>query len=267
MTRDTTRQFVTVVAFMVTVAINAASNLLPINGQTTAEISDRFRVFVVPAGYVFGIWGVIYVLLGVFTVYQALPSRRADPVLRSLGWLPALTGVLNTAWLVLFQYEVFIATVPTIVALLVTLIVIHRRLWASNERWRGIREWAIRIPFSVYLGWITIATIANVAQTGSALGVDALGLPAAWVAAAVLVLGLAIAIRFVTRFGDIAYGLVIAWAYAGIVVKEIGTPAVAVTAGVGALAMALLCLGVATRRTGAQPSPSGPRSGRSVRRA
>src|SRR5512137_2444645 len=96
--RDLARQIATVVAFVATVAVNSLANILPINGQTTGEISDRFAVLVVPAGYVFSIWSVIYLGLLAFTIYQALPSRRADPLLRRLGWLPALTGVLNVAW-------------------------------------------------------------------------------------------------------------------------------------------------------------------------
>jgi hypothetical protein len=248
MSRDTIRQFVTVIAFSVTVAINGAANALPINGQTTGEISDRFEVFVIPAGYVFSIWGLIYLGLLAFTVYQALPARRADPVLRSLGWLPALTGILNTTWLVLWQYEIFVATVPVMVALLVTLITIHRRLWGRRDELRGAAIPAVRWTFSVYLGWITVATIANVAQTLAALGVDGGGLPPEGIAAAVLVVGLAIAVTFVRRFADAAYGLVIVWAYAGIVVKEIDVAVVALTAGAGALVVAALVAGAITGR-------------------
>ncbi len=117
MTRDQLRQLATVLIFIVTVAINGAANALPINGQTTAEISDRFRVFVIPAGYVFAIWGLIYLGLAAYTVYQAM--RGGDPLVRRLGWLPALTGVLNTGWLLLFQFELFPLTVPVMIALLV----------------------------------------------------------------------------------------------------------------------------------------------------
>ncbi len=128
---DRLRQVVTVVAFIVTVAINGAANALPINGQTTGSISDRFEVYVIPAGYVFAIWGVIYLGLAAFTVFQAI--RGDHPIVRRVGWLPAISGVLNTVWLLLFQYELFVLTVPVMIALLVTLIVIHLRLWAGRE--------------------------------------------------------------------------------------------------------------------------------------
>jgi hypothetical protein len=265
MSSDRTRQAATVLIFLVTVAVNAAANALPINGQLTAEISDRFRVFVIPAGYVFAIWGVIYLLLAAFTVDQARPSRATDPTMRRLGWLPALTGVLNTSWVLLFQYEVFVLTVPVMIALLIALIVINAITFADRDRLRGVLAWTVRIPFSVYLGWITVATIANIAQTLDALGFDGFGVQPQLIASAVLLLGLAIAVTFVWRFADVAYGLVIVWAYVGIVIKEMETAYVPIVAGVGALAVAaLVVFTVAARRApaassmvGIGPSPAG----------
>jgi hypothetical protein len=242
MSPDARRQLVTVVAFLATMVVNTAANALPINGLTTGEISDRFAVYVIPAGYVFGIWGLIYLLLGAFTTWQALPRNRADVTLRSLGYLPALTGVLNAAWILLWHYELFVLTVPVMLALLGTLIAIHLRLVARAASLRGIETWTVRVPWSVYLGWITIATIANVTQTLAALGFTGFGLDPALLAGGVLLVGLAIGIAFWARYRDAAYALVITWAYAGIVVKEAGAPAVALVAGAGALIMAVLAV-------------------------
>jgi len=250
MRSDTLRQAVTVLAFLLTMTVNVAANALPINGQLTAEISDRFSVYVIPAGYVFAIWGLIYVLLGAFTTWQALPRNREDETLRSLGWLPALSGVFNTVWILLFQYEQFALSVPVIVGLLVTLIAIHLRLWNHRDALHGTRYWVVRAPFSVYLGWVTVATIANVAQTLSALGLTGFGLDPALLAAAVLLVGLAIAATFVTRFRDAAYGFVIVWAYAGIVVKESDTTLVAGAAGLGALVVLALVIVALARNRG-----------------
>jgi benzodiazapine receptor len=179
---------------------------------------------------------------------------------RHLGWLPALTGVLNTVWLLLFQYELFLLTVPVMIALLVTLITIHQRLWAVRDQLTTVTRWTIRYPFSIYLGWITVATIANIAQTLSSIGVGGFGLQAETaIAGVVLLIGLAIAITFVRRFRDVAYGAVIVWAYVGIVVKEIDTPIVPFVAGAGALLVAgLLALVVIerTRRGSSRPSPA-----------
>ena len=240
MRSDSTRQVVTVLAYIVTLALNAAATTIPLGGQATNVISDSFHVYVIPAGYVFAIWGLIYTLLGVFTVWQALPRNRDDKVARSLGWLPALSGVLNSVWIVLFQYRVFPLTVPVIVALLVTLIAIHFRLWDRRAALTGGRFWAVRAPWSVYLGWITVATIANIAQTLSYLGFTGFGIEPTFLAALVLLTGVAIASRFVYRFGDAAYGWVIVWAYVGVAVKESATPLVAGTALAGAAIVAAL---------------------------
>jgi benzodiazapine receptor len=254
MRSDTLRQVGTVLSFLLTMVTSVAANALPINGQRTGEISDRFQVFVIPAGYVFSIWGLIYLLLAAFTAWQALPRNREDETLRSLGWLPALTGVLNATWVLLFQYEVFALTVPVMIALLLTLIAIHLRLWDRRERLRGTPFWVVRVPFSVYLGWITVATIANIAQAGAALGIRAPDDVSAVLAAAVLLVGLAIATRFVYRFRDAAYGLVIVWAYVGIAVKEQDTAVVALVAAVGAVVVAALVVR-AVVRPGSGPGP------------
>jgi hypothetical protein len=269
---DRRRQWATVAIFVVTVAVNAAANILPINGQATGAISDRFDVLVIPAAYVFSIWGLIYLLLAAFTIDQARPSRATDPTLRRLGWLPMLTGVLNTAWLVLFHYEAFVLTVPVMIGLLVTLIAVSAVTFADRERLTGVARWTIRLPFSVYLGWITVATIANIAQTLDSLGFDAFGIDPPLVASAVLLVGAAIAVTFVVRFADVAYGVVIVWAYAGIAVKEASTPLVPwVAAGVALVVAALVVVTLVARRppaaramVGVQPTLAGGGSARAA---
>jgi benzodiazapine receptor len=272
MDQDRRRQVVTLATYLVTVAVNGAANALPINGQTTASISDRFEVLVIPAGYVFAIWGLIYALLGAFSIDQARPSRAADPTLRRLGYLPAMTGALNTVWLLLFQYEVFVLTVPVMIGLLVSLIAINAVTFADRDHLAGPMRWTIRAPFSVYLGWITVATIANIAQTLKAIGFDGFGIDPPIVAGGVLVVGLAIAVTFVWRFADSVYGSVIVWAYVGIAVKESATTIVPVVslAGatvVGALLLTTMALGrraTAMSMVGVRPStpwsggPAGP---------
>jgi benzodiazapine receptor len=250
---DQRRQLAIVVTFVVTLVVNWAANALPLNGQRTADISDRFEVFVIPAGYVFSIWGLIYVLLAAFVVDQARPSRAGDPTLRRLGWLPVVANLANALWVVLFQYEQFVLTVPVMIALLLTLIRINAITFADRERLVGGQRWTVRLPFSIYLGWITIATIANIAQTLQAIGVAVDPAFAPVIAGAVRVVGLAIAV---------AYGAVVVWAYAGIAVKEAGTPLVAGLAIggavlVGALLVATLVAGrapAAERMVGIGPS-------------
>jgi hypothetical protein len=244
---DLPRQVLTLASYLATLVVNGAANALPINGQTTAEISDRYEVYVVPAGYVFGIWGVIYLGLGAFAVYQAV--RGDDPVVRRLGWLPAITGVLNMAWIVSFHYGWFALSVVLMVALLGTLIEIHRRMREARPDRDRLRQWAIEIPFSIYLGWISVAAVANVAQTLDALGFEPTLLPGEWLASIVLAAVAMTAGRFVVRNRDAAYGLVIIWAFAGIAVKEASTPVVPVVAAAGAIGIAAIVLTRLVRRS------------------
>lgn len=241
MDTDRRRQLVNLIVFAVTVVVNGLAVALPLNGQTTGEISDLFPVLVTPANYVFAIWSVIYTLLLIFSIYQALPSRATDPALRAIGYLPALSGMLNTIWIFLWHFNVFLATVPVMVALLLTLIAIYVRLGiGTRPATSRAAALLVRVPWSVYLGWITIATIANVATTLYWLDWDRLGLAAESWAILTLVAGIGIAALNSLNRRDVAYGAVIVWAYVGIAVKQAETPLVVATALVGAGLIGLL---------------------------
>jgi hypothetical protein len=246
---DRRRQLIILAAFVVTVVVNGMAVGLPLNGQSTAEISDRYHTLVTPAGYVFAIWSVIYLLQLVFSVYQALPDRRTDPWLRRIGYLPALVGILNAGWLVLWHYNAFALTVPVMVALLLTLIAIYLRLGIGE---RPVDGWldllAVRLPWSVYLGWITIATIANIATTLVWLEWDGFGIaPEAW-AVAVLAVGVLIAAAVSLTRRDLGYALVIVWAYVGIAVEQVDVTLVAGGALGGAVIVAALAVWGLVRR-------------------
>jgi len=230
MKKDTMRQVINVLAVVATIAINGLANALPLNGLTTGEISDRFDVYFVPAGYVFSIWGLIYLALIGFAVYQALPAQRENPRLRRVGYLFAVSCVANVAWLFLWHYERFLLTVVAMVTLLLSLIGIYLRLGIGRVRVPAAERWLVRVPFSIYLGWVTVATIANVTSLLDYVNWSGWGIsPEAWtVIMLVAATGIASAVSL-TR-GDVAYMLVIVWAFAGIGVKHAGTPVVAIAA-------------------------------------
>jgi hypothetical protein len=225
MDTDLRRQIVNGAAYVVTLMVNGLAVALPLNGNSTAELSDRFPVLVTPANYVFSIWTLIYLLLGAFTIYQSLPRMRDDRDLRSIGYLPAASGALNTLWLICWHFELFALTVPIMLGLLGTLIIIHIRLRGARAS-EGATRWLVGLPFSVYLGWITVATIANISQalywagfSGGPLGQEA------W-ALIVLVIGVLITGLMLSREADWAYALVVAWAYVGIAAKQTAAAAV-----------------------------------------
>jgi benzodiazapine receptor len=249
MKKETLRQSVNLLAVIATIVINGLANALPLNGQTTGEISDRFQVYFVPAGYVFSIWGLIYVGLIAFAIYQALPSQRDNPRLRRIGYLFALSCVANIAWLFLWHYEIFPLTLVAMVALLLLLIAIYLRLDIGRAQVSTAEKWLVHVPFSIYLGWITVATIANVTSLLDYLNWSGWGIsPETWtVIMLVAAVGIASAVSL-TR-GDVAYMLVIVWAFAGIAVKHAGTPVVATAAWVTtALVALMLVVGVLLKK-------------------
>src|SRR5512147_1061969 len=106
--KDTLRQITVIVTIIGTLIVNGLANALPLNGQNTGQISDRFQVYFVPAGYVFSIWGLIYIGLIAYAVFQALPSQKTNPRLEATGWWVALGGLANMAWIFLWHYEQFV---------------------------------------------------------------------------------------------------------------------------------------------------------------
>lgn len=248
MSTDRVRQLLVLASFVFAIFVNAAANIVPLNGQTTAEIADRWRVFVQPAGYVFSIWGLIYLGQLAFVLHTLRLSRSGDTLLRRIGPWPAAVAVLNGAWIFAWHWEVYPATIVVMAGLLASLIVLYRR--AGFERsaapsafdLRSTNHWFVQVPFSLYLGWITVATIANAAVVGAWAGVPTFGIAPELVAALVLAVGLGIAAAVLVRTGDVVYGAVIVWAYIGIVVKEAQTTAVPVVAGVTVAVVALMML-------------------------
>ena len=257
MNKDMLRQSVVVLAVMATIVINGLANALPLNGQTTGEISDRFQVYFVPAGYVFSIWGLIYLGLVLLAIYQGLPSQREHPRLRRIGYPFALSCLANIAWLFLWHYEYFPLTLAAMVTLLLLLITIYVRLGIGRVAVSTTERWLAHVPFSIYLGWITVATIANAASLLDYLNWGRWGLSAeAWTVIMLLAgVGIASAISF-TR-GDVAYMVVIIWAFVGIAVKHSDTPVVAIAAWVATGLVGLaLAAGVVLTRQRKQQAPS-----------
>jgi hypothetical protein len=239
--KDIVRQVVNVVAVIGTLVVNGLANALPLNGLTTGEISDRFEVYFVPAGYVFSIWGLIYLALIGFAIYQALPAQRENPRLQSVGYLFAFSCAANVAWLFLWHYEQFLWSVMAMVALLLSLILIYLRLGIGRIEVSTAERWLVQVPFSVYLGWVTVATIANVTSVLDYVSWGGWGIaPQMW-AVIMLVVGAGIATAVGLTRGDVAYMLVIVWAFVGIAVKHAATPTVAIAAWVmtGLVALAI----------------------------
>ena len=229
------RPILNVAALIVTVAVNALANILPLNGLSTGAISNSFPSLVTPAGYVFSIWGLIYLLLAVFIVYQALPAQRHNPRLVRVGYLFVLSCALNVTWLFAWHYLLIPLSLPVMLGLLGTLIVIYQRLEIGQSRVSRGETLAVRLAFSVYLGWITVATIANV----SVLLLER-GAPLDWTspfwALVALTAAAFVGLTMLRRRGDVAYTLVLVWALVGIAAAQWGNEALLVLSAVAAAA-------------------------------
>jgi benzodiazapine receptor len=218
-----------IVAFIITLIVNGLSNTTLIGGRTTAEVSNSYPTLITPAGYVFAIWGIIYVLLGVFLVYQALPNQKDKPFQKQISGLFILSSIFNVVWLFFWQNELLPISVVVIFLFLATLIAIYLRLNIGRSNVSLKEKLCVHVPFSIYLGWVTIATIANIAAMLVSIGWDGFGISLQTWAILVLAVALLIDLIVIATRKDIAYSLVFIWALAGIAVNQMANPAIVLT--------------------------------------
>ncbi|KUI22166.1 hypothetical protein AU193_18020 [Mycobacterium sp. GA-1285] len=224
------------VATAATLVVNYLANGLPINGQTTGDVTRRFEVYFVPAGYVFSIWSVIYLGLIAYTVYLglALAQRRTDSgAARPIAPWYVLTAAANCCWLFAWHHNRFPLSMLLMIVLLVALIVIYR-LQASRPPTSALERWTVHIPFRVYLGWISVATIANATITLDDAGWSGFGLSEPTWGAIMVAVAAALGLAMILRHRDMAYGLVIIWALIGIAVRLHDTTSVLIASLAGA---------------------------------
>lgn len=217
--KNSFRQIIVLLSVLGTIAINILADVIPFNNVSTAAISDSFHVYFVPAGYVFSIWGIIYIGLIAYAIFQALPSQKDNPRLQSISWWVVLSGFANCAWIFLWHYRLFVATLAAMLVLLVSLILVYLRLHPGKEAVTSREKWAVRLPFSIYLGWVTVAAVANVTAVLDSVNWNGFGLSAAaWM---VIVLSAVVLIGALMNFRrrDIAYAAVLLWALGGIAAK------------------------------------------------
>ncbi|QLG10605.1 tryptophan-rich sensory protein [Deinococcus sp. D7000] len=241
------RQVTLVLATVLTLVMNYLSNALPLFGNTNGQISDSLPNAFTPAGLTFAVWGPIFLGLAVFAVYQALPAGRG-PRYDRLFWPFLLGNLLNVAWLFAFQSLTFGLSVVIMLALLGSLIWLYLTV-------RGLQPlsgefWALQVPASLYLAWISVATMANITAflvsagiTGGVLGIGA----QLWSALLVVIAGL-VGSFFLLRYRDYAFAAVLLWAFLGVYLARPDTLLVAV--GVIAGAVLVVLAGLRAMRQG-----------------
>ena len=211
------------IAYIAMVTVNYLANALPIGGVTTGEASDSFPNLFTPAGVTFSIWGLIYLLLLGYTLYQfGLWQKETSPVrektIAKVSKLFLLTSIANISWIFAWHNGVIWLSVLIMICLLILLINIADLV---TKRSFSVAETVfIRLPFSVYFGWITVATIANITVFLVSLNWDGFGIADDLWTVIVLFFGAVIGIARMLKDRNVFYGLVLVWAYGGIWLKH-----------------------------------------------
>ncbi|MCQ2436972.1 MAG: tryptophan-rich sensory protein [Clostridia bacterium] len=210
------------IAFAVMIAVNGLANLLPIGGNTTAQVSERWPSLFTPAPYTFAIWGVIYALMAIFVLYQweLFDSGMSSRAFReAIGPWFMIGCLLNTAWILCWHLHAIPIALICIIALLVTLFIIEFRLPRDDDR--PVTDQLSRIGFHIYTGWIAAATIANAEVLLTKIGISSVGVTGEFRAIAALLLGTVVCILALLIFRKWLMGLAMIWAYVGILVRHL----------------------------------------------
>ena len=242
MNKDTVRQITNLLSVVLALTVNILASVMPLNGQNTGEISDRFQVYFVPAGYVFAIWGIIYMGWIAFTIFQFQPAQKESPRLRRLGYLFAISNMANAAWLFCWHYNLFGLSVLVMLVLLGLLLASYLRLDVNHTPVSPLEYWSVDVLFSVSLGWITVATVANITDWLYFIGWDGFGIPAQTWAVIMLAVASLLGLGMATTRRDLGYLAVLVWAFVGIAVKQTSAPLVVTSAWIAAALMAGLAI-------------------------
>lgn len=216
----------TAVTYIAMVLVNFLANSLPINNRSTGDISDAYPNIFAPAGLTFSIWGLIYLLLAGYVIYQFVGIKKRnntniEKLCKKINLLFIMTSLANISWIFAWHYDFISLSVLIMVILLILLIRIVDTL--RVEQLTTQEKICISLPFDVYFGWITIATIANITVFLVSIGWNGFGLVDYVWATIILLVGALIGILRIIKDKSIAYGLVLIWAYFGILLKHVST--------------------------------------------
>lgn len=216
----------TTITFLLMIIVNALANILPINNLNTGQVSEFYPNLFAPAALTFSIWGLIYLLLAGYTLYQ-LGFFRNDQsllderILDKASFYFSISSIANMAWILAWHYLLISLSMVLMIIILICLIMIVQII--KKEKLSFREKLFVRLPFSIYFGWITVATIANLVALLVSLGWNGLGNGAVLWTVVLIIIGLGIGVAMTLNNRDIAYGLVFIWAYTGILIKHTST--------------------------------------------
>jgi hypothetical protein len=213
------------IAVIATIVVNTIAVVLPLNGKETGQLSDNIPNLFVPSGITFSIWSIIYIFLIIFMLYQVLDiikkAKQDNGYIGKIGFWFISASIANIVWIFLWHYEYVTLSLFAMLLLFASLLLIYQRLEIGLTNTIIKEKIAVHITISIYLGWITVATIANVTAVLVKLDVGGLFLGEASWAILVTAVATIITILIILRRGDYAFSLVIIWALIGIVIKRL----------------------------------------------
>ncbi|TKH44613.1 hypothetical protein C1I60_09050 [Paenibacillus terrae] len=207
-----------ILAFIAVIVVNILASTLPIGGRSTAAVSNMYPTLLTPAGYAFSIWSVIYLLLGCFVVYQATSAGQNKTSVQSIGIFFILSCIFNIIWIFLWQYVYVELCVIVIILYLLSLAVVYVRTRTPQPTLGEM--WFVKLPFSLNLGWVTVATIINITVALKKNEWSGWGISDTTWAIIILVVGTVLAIMVSFPYRDSIYPLVFVWAYVAIAIEH-----------------------------------------------
>jgi hypothetical protein len=218
------KKILNTIAVIATLVVNFLAVSLPLNGKTPRQLSDQYPNYFTPAPITFTIWSVIYLFIIAFVAWQFLPlssgrAAKRDAAIGRLGWRFVLVSLLNMLWLVCWHYELVAVSVCIMLVLLSVLIGVNRLLFEGSAPSTDER-WLLQVPFGIYLGWISVATVANITAFLVKLGWNGWGMPAYSWAVLMIAVAVGLALWVLFRQRNYGYALAVAWACTGIYLKH-----------------------------------------------
>ena len=249
---------VVLVTYLLMIVMNYLANALPLNGMTTGEVSDSYSNLFAPAGYTFAIWGLIYVLLAFHVIYQLGFFRSGErsevtQLMKKIAVYFSISSVANALWIVAWHYGKLGTSIILMLIILVSLIIINSLTVKADLSFK--EKFFIRLPFSVYFGWITVATIANITAYFVSIDWNGFGLSDQTWTIIILLVGTVIGIATLLKNWVASYGFVLVWAYVGIYNQHVSPegwneayPGIILTVSICIILLTLLSLWVLVKR-------------------
>lgn len=210
-------------SFVIMILINSLANILPLNGMTTGQLSDLYPNLLVPIGYTFSIWGLIYISLTSYVIYQFKFNKKYpdnhDHVIKKINTYFVISNVLNALWIIAWHYKYIYLSMIIIFLMLVSLILIRTTI-SQRINLNKKEVWYVKNPFSIYLGWIIVANFLNLIVVLDDL-FNGFGIDIEIYTSIFIVLALIVGVTLIKIYKEKLLPVVFIWAFGGILFKHI----------------------------------------------